>query len=504
MSLPIFDTPLAEPPSLPAPRAASWNPDLEPAIVRAPGTDPLLSRLRRPGALVVTTGQQPGLFTGPSYSVTKALSARGLACALERRWGRPVVPIFWVPGDDHDFEEVASVSWLDGEGSLLTASLAPHPSDAPLTPMSRLPLGGSVAAALDAFERSLPASYGRDEVVALLRRHYTPGATIAASYANTLAELLAPFGVLCLDSTHQAVKAAAAPLFVRALAEAPALDQLLAARSAVLVAEGKDPRVPVGDGATLVFLDGPLGRDRLMSAEQGFVTRRGRSPLTLAELERIAAAEPTRLSANVLLRPVVESALLPTVAYVAGPAELKYLALAGVVYEKLGVSRQQPVPRWSGLLVEPRVTRLFAKFGVSVGDFLAEGNALETAIARRALPPGVMERLTALREAIDRGFAPLVNAVEPAQSVDTARARALFAVERLEKKLLQHARKREATELAQVARARTSVRPAGKPQERVLSMLGFLGRYGPDLLPAVAGHIEVWFGHALEAGSATP
>src|SRR3970282_743622 len=109
----------------------------------------ILARLREPGALVVTTGQQPGLFTGPSYSISKALSARALARILEARWGRPVVPLYWVPGDDHDLHEVASVSWLNAEGGLVTAALPPRPPDAPLTPLWREPLGDAVLPLLD-------------------------------------------------------------------------------------------------------------------------------------------------------------------------------------------------------------------------------------------------------------------------------------------------------------------------------------------------------------------
>src|SRR6185295_4937060 len=151
-------------------RDGGWNEALTPALIQAPGLDAILARLRKPGALVVTTGQQPGLFTGPAYAVSKALSARALALVLERRWGRPVVPVYWVPGDDHDFDEVASVSWLAGDGGLMRAALDPEPADAPLTPMSRQRLGPAVNAGLEAFEQSLPASEGRDRTVGWLRR----------------------------------------------------------------------------------------------------------------------------------------------------------------------------------------------------------------------------------------------------------------------------------------------------------------------------------------------
>lgn len=509
MSFSLLDTPLADRPTLPPPRDAGWNPALDAAILAAPGSETARARLALPGALVVTTGQQTGLFTGPAYTVSKALSARGLALALEKRWGRPVVPVFWVPGDDHDYDEVASASWLGAEGELVRGSLPPRAADAPLTPMYRQPLGPEVLQALESFAASFVDTGTSGPAVDWLRRHYRPEATVGGAFAAAMAELLAPFGILCLDSTHHAVKAAAAPWILGALASASAIERDLSELAPRLVQAGRDPGVPVGDGATLAFLDGPLGRDRLVGGGSGFQTRRAKASFSDAELTRIAGEEPGRLSGNVLLRPALESALLPTVAYVAGPGELRYLALAEPVYRQLGIPRQQPVPRWSGLLLEPRVTRVLTKFSASLEELTADGGALERRLARMALPEGTETALGALRSRIDEGYRPVVErvaAVDPTleRPAAAARARALLEVERLEKKLLQHARRRESVELAQVARARLSVRPDGKPQERVLSMAGFLARYGDGVLEAYAEHIAAWYEAALEAAPATP
>ena len=508
MSLPIHDTPLADTPRLPELREGRWNEALAPALIEAPGTAAILARLRAPGALVVTTGQQPGLFTGPALTISKAFSARAVARVLEREWKRPVVPVYWVPGDDHDFDEVASVAWLAGDGGLIRAALDLRSAEGPLTSMSRQPLGESVLAALDAFEQSLPSSEARDRTTEWLRRHYAPVHTVAGAFGRAMAELLAPFGIACFDSTHPSAKAAAAPLFLHALRETQALDRALTDRAQVLAADGVVHGVAVGEGASLVFLEDSSGRDRLMAEGERFVTRRGRHVLTLSELETIAQREPERLSGNVLLRPVVEAYLLPTVAYLAGPGELRYLALTPPVYAHLGVQRQRPLPRWSGLFVEPRVTRILAKFSASLADLLDESGRLESRLAQEALPPGTEAAFDALRLAVGSAYEPVIKiaaAVDPTMERPAAAARgqALFAAQELEKKLLQHARKRESTELAQVARARLSLTPEGKPQERLLSMAGFMGRYGWELADALCGHVEEWYARALVAASPT-
>src|SRR5262249_32313241 len=153
--------------------------------------------------------------------------------------------------------------------------------------------------------------------------------------------------------------------------------------------------------------------------------------------------------------------------------------------------------------IESRVTRAMEKYGATLEELLAEGTGLESRIARQAWPEGTEQAFAALREAVERGCEPAIRAgaaVDPTREgpAASARGQARHGLQELEKKLAQHARKRESTELAQVARARLSVRPGGKPQERVLTMAGFLARYGPGLLDDLARHIESWYASALE------
>jgi uncharacterized protein YllA (UPF0747 family) len=247
-----------------------------------------------------------------------------------------------------------------------------------------------------------------------------------------------------------------------------------------------------------------LGRDRLVLDGNGLQARRSRTTYSMAELARIAEKEPVSLSGNVLLRPVLESALLPTVAYVAGPGELRYLALTPPIYQLLGVPGQPPVPRWSGLLIEPRVTRTLEKFSATVLELLTDPAGLEARIARESFPPGTDEAFAALRARIEQGYEPVIvaaTAVDPTleRPATSARSRALHALDQLARKLAQHGRKRSRVELAQLTRVRASLLPEGKPQERGLTLAGFLARYGPSLLDEVAGHIESWYAGMLEA-----
>jgi bacillithiol biosynthesis cysteine-adding enzyme BshC len=507
MSFRFVPTPIDALLTLPPPRAGRLDPALVPAFVPSAVRDSALARLREPGALAVTSGQQPGLFTGPLYTVHKALSTAALARVLEQQWKRTVVPIFWIAGDDHDFAEASVTSWLTSDGSLASASLPPRPPEAPLTPMYRQPLGEAITAALEALGSSLPASEFRDETLAWLDRHYRPEATVAAAFAGAMAELLAPAGIVCFDSSHPAAKAAGSAYILRALELAGEIDDDLERQAEVV---GNTPRtsgVVLGDGAALVMLEGAQGRDRLVAADGAFVTRRGKERFDLSALRRIAETEPTRLSPNVLLRPVVESAILPTVAYLGGPAELRYWRLTPPIYRRLGVEPQRPLPRWSGVLVEPRVDRILEKFGIELEELLAPEGALESRLVRSNLPPEALGALESIRSAVEAGYESLERAaaqIDPTlvRPVPGARHQALSGTQDVEKKLVQHLKRRQETELGQIARARTAVHPGGKPQERVLTVAPFIARYGPALVADLAEAIEAWYAGALEGASA--
>ncbi len=506
MTLRLVATPLASSVPAPAVRTGALHSGLVEACLRSPGTEAAIESLADPGVLVVTTGQQPALFTGPLYTIHKALSAAALAEVLGRRWGRKVVPVFWVAGDDHDFTEANHASWLNADGALVTAVLRERPPDAPLLPLYRELLGSEVDGVLTQLEADLPPAEHREGTLDWLRRHFRPDKTVAGAYGSALAELLAPFGIVCLDSTHAAVKKAAGPLLLDALRKASEIERLLDERSGDLVGQGTDPGVAAADGATLVMVEAALGRDRLVRTDGGFVTRRAHERFGLADLERLAQQEPQRLSPNVLLRPVVESALLPTVAYVAGPGELRYLPLCRPLYESLGVVPQVPVPRWSGILVEHRVDRVLEKFGATLEELLQPGRALESRVVRSQLPSETTAILERLRGDLAAGYDTLANVartIDPTieKTIQNVGKQAQSGTQEVERKLVQHLRKRSEVEMSQVERARTAVLPGGKPQERLLTVAPFLSRYGPELLQQLKQEMVTWYSSALEGAS---
>jgi len=508
VSFRIVGTPLAGELREPRQRSGGIASEVREGFLRAPGDAALQKKLAHPDVLVVTSGQQPALFTGPLYTVHKALSAAALAANLERVWSRPVVPVFWIAGDDHDWAEARTAAWIGSDGSLVTASLRERGTAEPMAPLAREPLGAEVVAALEKLEATLSASPARDEAVGWLRRHFMPERTVAASAGAALAELLAPHGIACFDSTARPVKEAARPVLLQALRQSRELEEALTAENAALALSQWDSGIRDAEGATLLMLDGQGGRDRLVRDGHGFVTRRARERLSLHDLEAIAAAQPERLSPNVLLRPAIESALLPTVAYCGGPAELRYLRLAAKVFERLGVHRTAPVPRWSGIVVDAYVDRALEKFGLTLEALADPAVDVQARAARETLPSGTRSTLDGLRADLARAYDALR---EDARAIDAtleralagALQRSLHLAERTEAKLVRGLRRRHDVELRQLTRARTTILPGGKPQERVITVASVLGSHGPAALDAVRTHAERWYAAALERPGVT-
>jgi uncharacterized protein YllA (UPF0747 family) len=228
-----------------------------------------------------------------------------------------------------------------------------------------------------------------------------------------------------------------------------------------------------------------------------FVLRRSGERLTRGQVEQIAAETPERLSPNVLLRPVIEAALLPTLAYVGGPGEMEYLPEAAPLFKTLGVAPQAHVPRWSGVIIEARVEKVLTKHGLTLADFAGPPGTLETRIAKAELPPELAASLQALRDDVESRFARIsgeVQQLDPTleRTVQSARNAALAGTNDIEKKLVASLKRTQGTVVSQLARARAALMPDGKPQERVLTIVSFLARYSRSLLDQIDAEVAQW------------
>ncbi len=448
-----------------------------------PATQRNIARLADPRALAVVTGQQTGLFGGPCFTLYKAATAVGVAAALERQLGRPVVPLFWMASEDHDLPEADHVNLLDA-GHRPTMVRLGRGEGAGFMP-ANLALGPDVQRAMTEVTALLPRTEFTDDLLAALGRCYAPAETLASAFARWLAHLTPDWGLVLIDPADPRLKALAGPVLLGELRRAPATSQAIREVSGRLEARGYPAQIAVrADGANLFLLAG--GRWPLRRTAQGLVVLREGQPARLDQ----EPADPPALSPNVALRPVVQDSLVPSIAYIGGPAEVAYYAQLGLVYAAFGVPMPILLPRASLTLVEGRIGDLMARYALSLPQLRAEPEALVSAILRQDQAAAFEARMAEAKGAVARSFKEveaLVGEIDPTLKGPAAQAagHAAHQLDGIQKKAIQALKRRHEDLRAHVRRVREHLMPGGRPQERVLCLLPFLARHGRDLSEAI-------------------
>lgn len=457
----------------------------------APAAAAQAARLRDPRACAIVTGQQAVLFGGPLYVLYKALAATVVARRLEERRGAPVVPVFWVAADDHDFAEIRSTTVLDEAGEIHDVRYSPHREPAG-QPASKIVLDDTISELIEELRGRLPAGIHRDDVVTLVASCYRAGATLSDAFARLLRALFPDLVVL--DPSDPALKAASLPVFSRELVEHSPTSRLAAEAGQRLLAAGYHQQVPVRAGFLNLFVYMDAER-RAMGWENGTVEVRGLGRrMPLADAVRLLESDPSAFSAGVLLRPLTQDHLLPTAAYIGGPAEIAYHAQIGPSYAHFGIVRPTLIPRPSLTVVEPAQARALEADDLSLPDLQADPQGVLAKWARQDYPE-VDEAFGRARKAIEKEMASVeetLGALDPTlkAAADSARGRTLHQVETLQEKAMRALKKRDQTRADRLRRTRDALMPGGAFQERGLGIVNLLARHGVAVIDDIAQRID--------------
>ncbi|MDE2982485.1 MAG: bacillithiol biosynthesis cysteine-adding enzyme BshC [Gemmatimonadota bacterium] len=471
------------------------------------GEDALRRVVERQG-FFVTTGQQPGLFGGPLYSLYKALTAVRLAEELQPVVGRPVMPLFWIASDDHDWAEANHAHVIDPGNRLHRITVGPTTDPLPRA-LAQIPLGDRGAQAIAELAACFPPNDYREGYLDLLREAYHPGSTLASAYADLMAALLRDTPIGLVDGAGARLKELARPI-LRAEAEDPlASEEALTETAGHLTAAGYRLQVPLPRGATNLFFDTRQGRDRLLRASGGFRLRRSGREFSSRRILAVIDESVDLVSPNVLLRPVVEGFVFPTLAYVAGPGEVAYFGQLAALFRRHGVEMPVVAPRASLLVVERKVARVLERLDVTVDD-VRDVDLLQARFARDEMPDEMKNGLRRWREGLETRASEVSSAsaaIDPVLrgAVTKARNSGLAALGALEKKVIRAIKRRSETVASQIAKAGVNLWPGSKPQDRVLSPLQYTMRYGPGVVTALRERIRVLAGeNTVEPAGSLP
>jgi bacillithiol biosynthesis cysteine-adding enzyme BshC len=431
--------------------------------------------------VAVVTGQQVGLFTGPAYSFYKAVTAAAYAEELTRQ-GIEAVPVFWLATEDHDLAEINHAAWTTRTG--LAEFALPVGEGEEGRRVGEIALGEAIVAPIVTAVDTLEGPHAAD-VARALRESYAPDETYGSAYGKLIARLVAGRGIVFLDPLDSRLHHFAAGMYRRALDESDSLRDALLARSKELERGGFHAQVKVARESTLLFYNVDGIRQPLRQRNGKFFA--GDATFSGEELRSAIEKTPEAFTPNVLLRPVVQDTLLPTAAYIGGPAEIAYMAQAEVVYKHLLGRMPAILPRASFTIIEPLVARLLKKYDLDFRDVIRGRQHLRARMEVKSLPHALARRF----EKDEKSLRKLLGDYQkPLERLDGTLTGALGLAERkiLHQflKLKSKAGRAENFRTGVLDRHERMLLDALYPhrglQERTLSALPWLAAYGPEFL----------------------
>ena len=453
-----------------------------------------IQRLLDPTSVAVVTGQQLGLFTGPLYTILKAVTTIQLARRIESDTGRPAIPVFWLEGEDHDFAEVASTSLFQGN-RLLTLSYdgaQNHPDTYPY-PVGRLEFSESIISVIDRLEEALPPTDFRGDVLEAVREAYKPGITFLDAFVRLMGRFFEGEGLVFATGDDPRIKRIAIPLFRKELKEHKQSAKMLGETSRKLE---DSYHSQVRSEPVNLFLIIDNGRRSLQADGDGFTLKGTDLRYTLDDLLTLLDEKPETFSPNVVFRPLVQDTILPTAAYVAGPSEVAYFAQFRPLYEWAGIPMPIIYPRASVTLVEPKIKKVLQYFGSSITVFEQQLEQLfrEMVLERMIIDPiETFDRASLhLQDAVDSVKSTIEN-IDPSlgKATEATRVALLSEWTKLKERTIKAEKRKQNHMRERLSKAQSNLYPNNSLQERIISPLYFFNKYGIDLVKRFTEEIEL-------------
>ena len=440
-------------------------------------------RLADPRSVAVLTGQQAGLFGGPVYTLLKSITALKLAEQVSREHGVPAVAVFWIEAEDHDWDEVRSCKVLDEELACRTVALPERPPGNPV-PVAMIRLDDQIATVLGELEQVLPATEFRSSLLADLRAAYKPGTGMAEAFGRWMERVLGDRGLIVYDASDPQTKPLVSQVFAHELSTPGHTSMAAAKAGADLSARGYHAQVQTQEGSPALFHLGDTRRPIRQQNGQLLVEETSYAPAALA---KEAAERPAGFSPSVLLRPIVQDALFPTLCYVAGPSELAYLGQLRGVYEHFGVPMPLMYPRATATLVDSAASRFLSKYKLPLEALQPQDEGALNELLKTQIPPEVDETFAAAGRALEEQMRRVIDALQALDptlegAAKTTLGRMRHDLENLHGKTIQAAKRRHDTLRRQFLRTRALTFPDGHAQERTIGFIWFLNQYGPALV----------------------
>ncbi len=461
-----------------------------------------INRLASGSSFAVITGQQTGIFTGPLYTIYKALTTIKLSRYLSEKYQMDFVPIFWIESNDHDLDEANHIYLLNFESDLTKIEYNP-PQYIPDSSMKDVIIDDNFALVIDELERFLPNTDFKSEIFHIIRDSYQPSKSISYGFGRMMSHLLGKYGLILLDPSDQEIKRLMLPIFQKEIENPLRSVEIINDAGRNLKMLGYESQIEKTDDSTCIFIEIDGARRKLYYRNNRFEFDHIDMVLTRGELSETLQIAPWRFSPNVALRPIVQDYLLPTAVYVAGPGEIAYFAQLKQLYSYFGVNMPIIYPRASMTIIEGKVQRVMEKNKLEITDLLENYDKLFSRLSREHAPVEIEVLIESSRSSISKIFQSLsseLSCIDPnlANIVESARKKVDLQITILKDKAYQSQRGRDEVTKNQVKRACMNVFPEGKPQERVFNIVQYLTLYGMGFIDDLMSAISIEdIGHSI-------
>ena len=446
-----------------------------------------IEKLRSADTVAVLTGQQAGLFSGPLYSIYKALSAIALAEQLNAD-GVAAVPVFWVATEDHDFAEVSETWIVDASGKPVRVEYRGQPSIED-SPVGAIVLDESVESTIDDLSAALPQTEFTVDLLHLIESSWKHGALYGDAFVSHLSQVLSRYGLIFVDPLNEQIKDLAAPILEQAVKRTPELVTRLVGRDEELTTAGYHAQVLTErDYFPLFWITDAGERSAIRkTGEDRYVSKKDGRQFSLADLALIARQHPQRLSPGVLLRPVVQDFLFPTLCYFGGAAEVAYFAQNSVVYEALGRRITPILHRQSFSIIEPRIERAMESLDLEFCDLLSGFDAVASRVVEGTVAPAMAKLFAEVEKDINTELNRLdreLSQLDPTLGEHLAKRRRkiVYHVAALRKKAFAAQLRAHSVADTRLRNAFASLYPENALQERSINLATFLNKYGENFI----------------------
>jgi len=454
-----------------------------------------IDKLGKDGTMAVVTGQQPGIFTGPLYTIYKTLTAIKLANHITEQFGVTTVPVFWNASEDHDFQEVRHIEFINRDNRVISLIYEPQ-ADIEGKSIFDVPLEPSLSFLIDLLEGDTNKSEFKSYLVDLLRNSLSRCYSLADWFSHLMQALFNPYGLIVLDAHLPPCRQLARPVMGREIKTPLRSSRLINEAGAQLRALGYHQQIGRKPDDLNFFFYAQGRRNKVRFRQGKFVVERIGLEYDQTEMLDMLAEEPQRFSPSAVLRPLVQDHILPTIAYVGGPGEISYFAQMRNTYSFFDLVMPVIYPRSRVVLVEPRIAKILEKYGLTVDDARKSRKDLLQTIASQKTPRPIVQacdrKLDVIQMLLDE-FRREVGEAEPTmvEPIDKLKRKIGYEMDKIREKLVLA--QQDDLEIAeqQVDKLKANLFPEGKGQERVFNIFPYLFTYGIQLIATLEKTLDI-------------